>query len=130
MCTMWIDGFNGVARHLANTMDFVVVAAAEPAPLRAHGRARGWDNLRLLSSGDSTFKYDLGSEDADGGQGSAVSVFTREPNGDVVHRYTGTPQTDTDVYERGIDALCAVWNVADLTPAGRGEWYPSLSYGA
>lgn len=128
MCTMWIDGFNGVARHLAERMDLVVVAAADPASLRAHGRDRGWDQLRLLSCGDSTFKYDLGSEDAEGGQASAISVFTREPNGDVRHRYTGGAQTDTDVYERGIDLLCAVWNLADLTPQGRDNWYPSLAY--
>src|ERR1700674_5627160 len=44
MCTMWIDGFNGVARHLAPNVDFAVAAAADPATLRAHGRARGWRN--------------------------------------------------------------------------------------
>ena len=31
MCTMWIDGFNGVARHLGQNIDFAVVAAADPA---------------------------------------------------------------------------------------------------
>lgn len=128
MCTMWLDGLNGVAGHVAERMDLVVVAAADPTPLRAYARERGWDHLRLLSCGDSTFKYDLGSEDAEGDQGSAISVFTREPNGDVRHRYTGMPQIDTDVHERGIDLLCAVWNLADLTPQGRESWYPSLSY--
>src|SRR5438067_2922057 len=49
MCTMWIDGFNGVAHHIAQNVDFVVAAAAEPDPLRAHARTRGWDRLRLLS---------------------------------------------------------------------------------
>src|SRR5215216_5745222 len=38
MCTMWIDGFNGVARHFDQNLDFVVAAAAEPAVLRQHAR--------------------------------------------------------------------------------------------
>jgi hypothetical protein len=33
--------------------------------LRTHARTRGWNRLRLLSAGSSTFKYDLGSEDKD-----------------------------------------------------------------
>ena len=51
MCTMMIDAFNGIASHLAQNVDFAIVAAAEPAALRAHARARGWRRLRLLSAG-------------------------------------------------------------------------------
>jgi predicted dithiol-disulfide oxidoreductase (DUF899 family) len=128
MCTMWIDGFNGVAHHLAQNVDFAVAAAAEPEALRAHGRDRGWDRLRLLSCGDNTFKYDLGSEDERGGQMSSISVFALDGDAGVRHTYSARPQTDEHIYERGIDALCAVWNVLDLTPQGRGDWYASLSY--
>src|SRR5580704_8312999 len=76
MCTMWIDGFNGVAHHLAENVDFAVAAAADLPTLRAHARHRGWDRLRLLSCAANTFKYDLGSEDETGAQDSTVSVFT------------------------------------------------------
>src|SRR5689334_11406388 len=58
MCTAWIDGFNAVAHHLAQNLDLAIVAAADPATLRSHARARGWNRLRLLSAGSSTFKYD------------------------------------------------------------------------
>jgi predicted dithiol-disulfide oxidoreductase (DUF899 family) len=34
-----------------------------------------------------------------------------------------------DIDQRGIDLLCPVWNVLDLTPAGRGNWYAALDYG-
>src|SRR5215471_14083834 len=34
MCTMWIDGFNGVAHHLAQNVDVAIVAAADPTALR------------------------------------------------------------------------------------------------
>src|SRR5712691_7832575 len=128
MCTMWIDGYNGVARHLAQNVDFVIAAAADPPALRQHARSRGWHNLRLFSCGTSTFKYDLRSEDADGNQDSTISVFTRDRDGTVRHFYTAHPRMADDVHERGLDLLSPVWNLLDLTPQGRGDWYARLSY--
>jgi predicted dithiol-disulfide oxidoreductase (DUF899 family) len=122
---MWIDGFNGIARHLAHNMDFAVAAAADLDQLRAYARDQGWHDLRLLSCGDNTFKYDLGSEDEDGNQDSTISVFTR--NGDqVLHTYTTKAQITEDNYERGIDLLTPVWNMLDLLAGRPDSWYPSL----
>jgi predicted dithiol-disulfide oxidoreductase (DUF899 family) len=129
MCTAWLDGANGVAHHLAQNLDFAVVAAADVPTLRAYARSRGWDKLRLLSAGNSTFKYDLGSENREGAQDSTVSVFTREPDGRLYHFYTAHPRMAPDVLERGIDLLAPIWHFLDLTPQGRGSWYASLNYG-
>jgi len=128
MCTSWIDGFNGVAHHLAQNVDLVVVAAADPVTLRAHARARGWDRLRLLSCGDNTFQYDLGAEDEDGVQDSTVSVFTLDADGTPRHAYSAHPRLAEDVRERGIDLLNPVWHLLDLTRQGRGDWYAGLDY--
>jgi predicted dithiol-disulfide oxidoreductase (DUF899 family) len=128
MCTMWIDGYNGVAHHLAENVDFAIAAAADLPMLRQHARNRGWRNLRLLSCGDSTFKYDLRSEDAEGRQDSTISVFTRDAEGTLRHSYTAHPWMANDVRERGIDLLTPVYNVLDLTPQGRGDWYAKLAY--
>ncbi len=130
MCTAWIDGFNGVAHHLAQNLDFAIVAAADPARLRNHARARGWNRLRLLSAGPSTFKYDLGSEDKEGNQDSAISAFTRDSDGTIRHSYTGHPWLAPDIKERGIDELTPIWNVMDLTRQGRGTFYTKLDYPA
>ncbi len=129
MCTIWIDGINGVAAHVAQNIDFAVVAAADLKALRDHARARGWANLRLLSASSNTFKYDLGSEDRDGAQDSALTVFTRDPEGAVRHFYIAHPRMAPEIKERGIDLLSSVWNLMDLTPQGRGDWYASLAYG-
>jgi len=129
MCTAWIDGYNGVAQHLAQTTDFAIVAAADPTTLRAYARERGWDKLRLLSAGDSTFKSDLGSEDKEGNQDSQISVFTKESDGTLRHFYSGHPWLDPEIKERGIDELSPIWNILDLTPQGRGKFYTSLDYG-
>jgi predicted dithiol-disulfide oxidoreductase (DUF899 family) len=128
LCTMWIDGYNAAAPHVAQNVDFAVVAAAEPAAISAHAAARGWSNLRLLSAGDSRFKYDLGSEEADGTQTEWISVFTRGDDGTVRHLYSKGAQMADDRRERGIDLLTPVWHLLDLTPHGRPDWYPELSY--
>ena len=89
MCTLRIDGYNGIAHHIAQNVDFAIVAAADPPVLRAHARRRGCHNLRLLSTGEgSTFKYNLGSEDREGNQDSTISVFTRHADGTLHHFLT------------------------------------------
>ena len=128
MCTQLIDGLNGVGVHLMPRVDLVIAAAADPPALREHARNRGWRNLRLLSCGKNTFKYDLRSEDADGAQDSTVSVFTRDSDGVLRHSYTAHPWMSDEIRERGLDLLCPLWNVFDLTPQGRGTEYAKLSY--
>ncbi len=128
LCTMWIDGYNAVAPHVGQNADFAVVAAADPPALRAHAASRGWSNLRLLTAGNSKFKYDLGSEEADGAQTEWISVFTRGDDGTVRPFYSKGAQIADGRRERGIDLLSPVWQLLDLTPNGRGAWYPSLSY--
>jgi predicted dithiol-disulfide oxidoreductase (DUF899 family) len=128
MCTMWIDGYNATAPHLTQNADFAVVAAAEPAAIQAHAASRGWSNLRLFSAADTKFKYDLGSEEADGTQTEWISVFTRDADGRVHHLYSKGAEMADDRRERGIDLLSPVWNLLDLTPNGRDDWYPSLNY--
>jgi predicted dithiol-disulfide oxidoreductase (DUF899 family) len=129
MCTAWLDGANGVAHHLAQNLDFAVVTAADVPTLRAFARTRAWDKLHLVSAGNSTFKYDLGSEDREGHQDSTISVFTRDADGTVRHFYTAHPRVAPEMKERGIDLLAPIWHFMDLTPQGRGNWYANLSYG-
>jgi predicted dithiol-disulfide oxidoreductase (DUF899 family) len=129
MCTMWIDGFNGIAHHLAPNVDFVVAAAADVATLRDYACTRGWHRLRLLSCADNSFKFDLNSEDAEGVQDSTVSVFTLDPTGTPRHHYTAHPRMSDEIDQRGIDLLDPVWHLLDLTPQGRGDWFAALDYG-
>src|SRR6201999_1467412 len=121
--------YNGVAHHIAQNMDFAIVAAADPSDLRAHARKRGWRNLRLLTAAEgSTFKYDLGSEDDEGNQDSTMSVFVRDADGTLRHFYSVHPRMADDIKERGIDLLAPIWHFMDLTPQGRGDWSASLNY--
>jgi len=128
MCTMWIDGYNGIAHHVRQRADFVVLAAAPIGDLQNWAKVRGWDNLRLVSASDSTFKRDLGSEAADGEQIEMVSVFKKQPDGTIAHIYSSGAELGPGQRERGIDLLSPVWNLFDLTPEGRGDWYPNFEY--
>jgi len=127
MCSMWIDGLNGVVRHVTQRADLVVIAQAPIEDLVAYGRHRGWSNLRLLSSAGSSFKSDLGLRGPDGEQYPALSVFTRDADGAVRHFYSRNPNV-VEGEEGGMDQWCVVWNLFDLTPEGRGDWYPSREY--
>ena len=95
--------------------------------MRSWGRSRGWRDLRLLSSAGSSFKTDLNFQDEEGRQLSGVSVFGRAAGGSPGHFYSASAIMGAGEF-RGIDLLTPVWSLLDLTPGGRGEWLPSLTY--
>jgi predicted dithiol-disulfide oxidoreductase (DUF899 family) len=134
MCTMWADGYDAVAPHLEQRAGFALVAAVELERLRAIARERGWRNIRLLSSHGTSFNRDYRSENDEGNPTPGVTVFRREPDGTLrLHYYTemmvaGRTPPIPGQNERGIDLFTPVWNLLDLLPEGRGDWYPSLSY--
>jgi predicted dithiol-disulfide oxidoreductase (DUF899 family) len=125
MCSMWGDGYNAIAPHVSNKTNFVLVAKAPIARLRDWARARGWHNIRLLSSSDSTFNRDFGYED-DNGQNPGLSIFRRKGN-DIYHFYASQAMMTPD-RNRGIDLYTPVWNLLDLLPEGRQDWYPEHFY--
>jgi predicted dithiol-disulfide oxidoreductase (DUF899 family) len=61
-------------------------------------------------------------------QDSTISVFTRDGDGTLRHSYSAHPWMADDVKERGIDLLTPVYNLLDLTPQGRDDWYAKLAY--
>jgi predicted dithiol-disulfide oxidoreductase (DUF899 family) len=127
-CTMWVDGFNGVAHHLRQTMNFAIIAQAGIRELREWGRERSWHVLRLVSSEGTDFKSVLNFQDGEGKQRPGLSVFKRLQDGSVRHFYSASAQMTDQVRLRGIDLLSPVWNLLDLTPDGRGQWDPKLKY--
>jgi predicted dithiol-disulfide oxidoreductase (DUF899 family) len=129
-CSMWIDGFNGVADHIDQHMTFVVIAKAPLPKLRSWARVRGWDKVRLLSCFGTTFNADMNLEHPDWmpglKQAPGISVFRKD--GDMVRHVYSAPPEFTPREGRAMDLLCPVWNLLDIIPEGRGEWNPSNSY--
>jgi predicted dithiol-disulfide oxidoreductase (DUF899 family) len=120
MCSLWIDGFNGVAPHVTQRANLVVATRAPEARLKAWAARRGWHRLRLVSDDGNMFARDIDAEDAEGRPDSTVVVF-RKDGDQIRHVYTAHPMLADR--ERGIDLLCPVWHLFDLTPSGRGDWY-------
>jgi len=123
MCSMWADGWNGIAEHLGESVDFAMVTAAEVGRTTEVASAHGWTGLRWLSAVDNTFKADIGGEDADGNQSPWISVY-RLVDGQPRLTWSGGAHIKGDHW-RGIDLLSPVWNILDLTPEGRQDWMPS-----
>jgi predicted dithiol-disulfide oxidoreductase (DUF899 family) len=127
MCTLWADGYDGVVPHLEQRVNFAVAVAGDLAAMREHARSRGWRHLRIVSSQGTSFKRDLGFEDEAGAQMPGVSVFVLGADGRPRHFYTGAARMAPEHY-RGMDLLSPLWNFLDLTPHGRGDFMPRLSY--
>jgi predicted dithiol-disulfide oxidoreductase (DUF899 family) len=131
MCTAMLDSLDGAAPHAAQRLNLVVVAKSALARIRAHARARGWRNLRLLSSAGNTYNRDYHGEAADGSQNPVLNVFVKR-DGEVRHFYATElffAKTDPGQNPRHVDSIWPLWNLFDFTPEGRGaNWYPRLSY--
>ena len=118
-----VEAGGGIADPLAERVDFAVVSAAPIKPTLALADERGWSDLRWLSATGTTFKRDIGGEDADGNQSPFISVYEQTPEG-VRLSYSASAHIHGDHW-RGVDLLSPVWHLLDLTRAGRGDWIPS-----
>jgi predicted dithiol-disulfide oxidoreductase (DUF899 family) len=118
-CTMWADGINGLAEHLANRAPMVLISPDEPAVMREFAASRKW-TFRTISCAGSSFAADLGFEDPPGSFHPGASGFRRCADGTIERTGVATfgPR---DVY-------CAAWHLFDLLPNGAGSWSPKYSY--
>ncbi|MGI9301498.1 MAG: DUF899 family protein [Gammaproteobacteria bacterium] len=129
MCNMWADGYNAIAPHIAQRVNFALVTKADISRLRAWAAAREWRHIRLLSSHSNSFNRDYLVEIGDA-QMPSVTVFTRAEDGKIHHFYSVEGHfARTPGDPRHIDLCSPLWNLLDLTPEGRGsDWYPGYSY--
>lgn len=127
MCTQCADGYAGILDHVSQCVNFVVVVAGDVVEFTRYAQGRGWEGLRVASSGDTSFKRDLGMEDAEGAQMPGATVLERTDDGRILHFYTGGAMMG-DGHYRGMDLLMPLWNFLDLTRQGRGDFFPRIGY--
>ena len=126
MCSMWVDGWDGIAHHLAQRANLVAASWAPPDKLEAWKKRRRWQRIRILADADGALARDSGAEDAKGEPQPTVLVFEKAA-GEIRHVYTAHAQFP-DGSLRGIDQLCPTWHILDLLPAGRGDWNAGNEY--
>lgn len=144
-CTHFLDALDGAAGHIAQRLSLVVVTKSPLERILAFAKERGWTRLRLLSTAGNNYDRDYF------GDSSGLSPAMREqqefkegeewdmPMLNVFHRENETirhfwgsellyvPPEPGQEYRHN-DALDPLWNMLDLTPEGRGDFHPKLSY--
>lgn len=128
MCSSIIDGLNASARHISLRINLAVVARSPIERIVEFAKARGWNNVRLLSSSKNNYNADYFGQTAEGDQYPMGNVFMRR-DGSIYH-FWGTEM----LYSKGegeprhMDTMWPLWNVFDATPDGRGnDWHPPLN---
>lgn len=115
-CTLWADGFRGVAQHVAGRAAFALSSPDEPAVLGEFAKARGW-NFPVVSISGTSFAADLGFEPNPGEFWPGVSAFRRREDG-------GVERVSCSFFGPG-DDFCAVWPFFDLLADGANGWEPA-----
>lgn len=131
-CTALLDQLDPAALHFeALGGNFAVVAETALPNLLAVARDRGWRNLRLLSSGGTTFKRDTNSLGDDGQQAPMTLVFKRDVDGTIRLFWASDlvwTESDPGQDHRAAGTIEPFWNMFDLTPGGRPEAHEQLEY--
>jgi predicted dithiol-disulfide oxidoreductase (DUF899 family) len=131
-CTSILDSLDGAALHLERGLNLAVVAKSDPRRIRTFARERGWRNLRLLSSRNNSYNRDYHAENDAGDQLPIANVFVRE--GDEIRHTWATElmfaPREEGIEARHVDSIWPLWNVLDMTPAGRAiaTGFPALDY--
>jgi len=116
-CTLWADGFNGLAAHIENRAAFVVASPDDPDKQEKFKASRDW-RFRMVSYGKGTFAADMGYRGEDRHH-PGVSVFRKR--GGKLYRVSDTS------FGPG-DDFCSIWHFFDLIPEGPGGWSPKYKY--
>jgi predicted dithiol-disulfide oxidoreductase (DUF899 family) len=131
MCTALLSALNGNADHIRQHVAMAIVALSPIERQVAFKVERGWTNLPLYADMNGEFSQDYHAIMDDGIDTAAINVFTRR---DGVIRHFWGAELGFESADPGKDPttepdLMVLWNVLDLTPAGRGtDWYPSITY--
>jgi predicted dithiol-disulfide oxidoreductase (DUF899 family) len=130
-CVALLDQLDGVIEHASQHMNFAVVAKSPLERLETWKRERGWRRLRLLSSEGNTYNPDYLAETPEGAQRPMLNVFHRD--GGTIRHFWGSElfyaPWDPGEDPRHVGTLEPLWNLFDLTPEGRPDWYEQLNYG-
>jgi predicted dithiol-disulfide oxidoreductase (DUF899 family) len=129
-CTALLDQLDGAAEHAGQHLNLAVVAKAPLSRVVTFVNERGWRRLRVLSSADNTYNRDYHGETADAIQRPMLNVFRRGRDG--IRHFWGSEllyaASDRGQEPRHVGTLEPLWNLFDLTPEGRPDWYERFSY--
>jgi len=130
MCTALLGSLDIPAADLEQRVALAVIGRSPVSRQLAFARERGWRNLKFYQCIGDNFPRDYRGLAPDGSEWPALDVWTKR-DGKVLHFWGGELGGTQDPGQdpRGAPDPTPLWNILDLTPAGRGtDWYPQLSY--
>jgi len=144
-CTHMFDAIDGSARHIGPRATLYVVAKSPIARLVAWALERGWNHLQLLSTAGNSYDADyfgdtskLSAEmrkshnvpDGENWDETIFNVFRLD--GETIRHFWGSEMSfappEPDQHHRAGDLVDPLWNLLDMTPEGRGDFFPSVWY--
>ncbi|MEB0114388.1 DUF899 family protein [Variovorax sp. RTB1] len=130
MCTSFLGAMDTPVRDLVQKVAIAVIGRSPVERQLAFARERGWRNLEFYATVGDDFARDYRGLAPDGNEWPALDVWVKR-DGKVFHFWGselgGTADPGEDA--RGAPDPTPLWNILDLTPAGRGSnWYPKLAY--
>jgi predicted dithiol-disulfide oxidoreductase (DUF899 family) len=134
MCTALLGPLAANAADLRQRVALSVVSRSKVERMIAFGVERGWRDLPYYQAVGDDFSVAIGGLDPEKGGESPVLMVLRKKEGAVRLHWMGEmtmAMADPGEDPRGAVDLPPLWNILDLTPAGRdAKWYPRLSYGS
>jgi predicted dithiol-disulfide oxidoreductase (DUF899 family) len=130
-CTSMLDGLDGQVTALSKKVAVAVVAESPIGRMREFAAERGWRNMRLVSADGTSYQRDYRGEDAQGHQQPMLNVFEKDADGVIRHVWASEllyAPLEPGQDPRHIDMVWPLWNFLDLSPEGRGDFRPSLTY--
>jgi predicted dithiol-disulfide oxidoreductase (DUF899 family) len=144
-CTHLLDGIEGAARHIGQRAALHIVAKSPVARLAAWAHERGWEHLSLLSTAGNSYDADYFGDTSN--FSPAMRRQHHVPDGkdwdetifNVFHRKDGVirhcwgsemafaPPAPNQHHRAG-DLADPLWNLLDMTPEGRGDFFPKVNY--
>lgn len=131
MCTNWLGSVNGNANDIKQRVALKILGRSPVERQVAFAVERGWRDLEFVQTEGDDYANDLGLLREDGFENPGLHVYRKD--GDQVRLFWSSGQSketaDPGQDPRDAPDIASLWNVLDLTPAGRGEdWYPKLAY--
>ena len=144
-CTHLLDAIDGSARHVGQRAPLYIVAKSPIARLEAWAKARRWPHLVFLSDIDGRYSADYygdtsrltdakrterGMKPGEDWDETIFNIFQKD--GEAIRHVWASELAfapeDPGQHHRAGDLVDPLWGLLDMTPEGRGTFFPSLNY--
>ena len=145
-CTHLLDSIDGGARYVGERAPLYIVAKSPIARLVEWARVRGWPHLNFLSDVSTRYSADYfgdtsrltdakraerGMKPGEDWDETIFNVFSKQ--GGTVRHVWGSEMafapSDHGQHHRAGDLVDPLWGLLDMTPEGRGDYFPAVANG-